>query len=64
MSTSPSPDIGVRIPPARRAKDGSTALAASGALSLASRGITRDNADSEAMTKIASKEGIPHKEKC
>jgi len=64
MSTSPSPDIGVRIPPARRAKDGSTALAASGALSLVSGGITRDNADSETMTKITSKEGIPHKEKC
>jgi len=64
MSTSPSPDIGVRIPPARRARDGSTALAASGALSLASGGITRDNADSEIMTEIVSKEGIRHEEKC
>lgn len=64
MGTSPSPDIGVRIPPARRARDGSTALAASGALSLASRGITRDNADSETMTEITSKEEFRYKEKC
>jgi len=63
MSTSPSPDIGVSIPPLRRAREGSAALAASGALSLASGGMMRDNADSEIITGITCEEGIYHKEK-